>query len=611
MAYKILLTSLYEKDKGSPVNYYFVREGSRLFFCDALTTVEASAKFVLARYEVDEILTIGHKLTFDEGDDGRQIELREGKSFYTSDIRQLSTYSLFRYRIAQYIDELKIEQQDVLDILPEEDQEKARAYVNDFYKSDCFNGKFNHMFEVLARDSELYDQFLSGIDSIIPFEDMRPRFLIWILGYLYSELKDSCKMEILSENEDVKVRFIPTSMTESGQLPVDSILQLIDVVIGEHDEEVELYVALNNDDMTDNYVLMNLLDILDMMHEDRVAVKHIFTTTEATNAIAGEIRDDTPSYGITELTAATRAFLKYGKVDMLVDYWNGSGSHDELIERVIYAMKRIDVGLSLCNIKEMEEGIITLRELFREAEQKPAPEDYFGKLFMVLAEGVRRDYGKLMEGDDIQFIDLVKWGYRKKLYQQTLTLIEARAPHEFINRGIYYYCNSETLKEHVVMLLAEERASKKPHEYWQMQDIDHYFLKNYIRRGGAYNDKEDPQRTYAKLRAKGLDNEDSKIITAYTACEDREAVENVLYAYYHVGEIRNHINHADDSILETRLMIDEKDDSIRLIKITEAIEYFIKCFDIAAAMTEDKELNVVTITADEVKAFAKRMERRD
>ena len=58
MAYKILLTSLYEKDKGSPVNYYFVREGSRLFFCDALTTVEASAKFVLARYEVDEILTI-------------------------------------------------------------------------------------------------------------------------------------------------------------------------------------------------------------------------------------------------------------------------------------------------------------------------------------------------------------------------------------------------------------------------------------------------------------------------------------------------------------------------------------------------------------------------
>ena len=79
MAYKILLTSLYEADKNSPVRYYYVREGSRNYFCDAFLTVEASAKFVLSRYDIDEIVTIGRKLTFDEGDDGRQIELREGK----------------------------------------------------------------------------------------------------------------------------------------------------------------------------------------------------------------------------------------------------------------------------------------------------------------------------------------------------------------------------------------------------------------------------------------------------------------------------------------------------------------------------------------------------
>ena len=331
MSYRILLTSLYEADKDSPVRYYYVREGSRNYFCDAFLTVEASTKFVLSRFDIDEIITIGRKLTFDEGDDGRLIELREGKSFYTSDIRDLSTYSLFRYRIAQYIDELRIEQQDMMEVLSNEDQIKARNYIDDFYKSGEYSGRFNRMFEDLSKDRELYAKFIRGLDSIIPDEDARPRFMTWIKGYLYSTMKDSCKMEILSENEDVKVRFIPTSLSEEGKLPVDNILQLIQVIVGEHEEDVDIYVALNNDDMTDNYVLMNILDIIGTMHEDGITVKNTFTTTEATNAIAGEIRDDTTGYGITELAAATRAFLKYGKVDMLVEYWNRSGFSATLV----------------------------------------------------------------------------------------------------------------------------------------------------------------------------------------------------------------------------------------------------------------------------------------
>ncbi len=613
MSYKILLTSLYESDKNSPVRYYYVREGSRNFFCDAFLTVEASTKFVLSRYDIDEIVTIGRKLTFDEGDDGRLIELREGKSFYTSNIRDLSTYSLYRYRIAQYIDELRIEQQDMMEALSHEDQIRARNYIDEFYRSGEYSGKFNRMFEDLSKDRELYGRFVQGLDAIIPNEDARPRFMTWIKGYLYSTMKDSCKLEILSENEDVKVRFIHTSLSEDGKLPVDNILQLIDVIVGEHyDEEVEIYVALNNDDMTDNYVLMNIMDIIGTMHEDGITVRNTFTTTEATNAIAGEIRDDTLGYGITELAAATRAFLKYGKVDMLVEYWNKSGARNELIERMIYAMRRIDIGISLCNIREMEEGIAILRELFRETDSRPDPDDYFSNLFMVLADGIRADYGKLMEGEETQFIDLVKWGYSKKFYQQTLTLIESRAPREFVSKGFYYYCNNEMLKEHVVMLLAEVRASMKPFEYWQMDDIDHYFLKSYIRRGNMRNGKEDPQRTYARHRLKGLRNTDNDMITAYTACDDPEALENLLYAYYHIGDIRNYTNHADDRDGEdTRLIVDEKDDSIRLVKINEAIEYFIKWFDIVSEKVEGRELDVVKINADEVRSFAKRLERRD
>ena len=423
MAYKILLTSLYEADKDSPVRYYYVREGSRNYFCDAFLTVEASAKFVLSRYDIDEIVTIGRKLTFDEGDDGRQIELREGKSFYTSDIRDLSTYSLFRYRIAQYIDELRIEQQDMMELLSHEDQLRAKFYIDSFYKSGEYSGRFNRMFEDLSKGPwAVRKGSYRGLMLSSPMRMQGLRFLTWIKGYLYSSMKDSGKLEILYENEDVKVRFIPTSMSEEGRLPVDNIHQLVRVITENMDEGIELYVALNNDDMTDNYVLMNILDIVETMDAGwhRVDLKNIFTTTNAVNSLAGEIRDDTRGYGITELAAATRSFLKYGKVDMLVDYWKRTGAHNELIEQMIYAMRSIDIGLSLCDIKDMESGIDKLRRLFRESDSMPEPEDYFSKLFMVLADGIRKDYGPLMEKEQIEFIDLVKWGFRKKFYQQTL-----------------------------------------------------------------------------------------------------------------------------------------------------------------------------------------------
>ena len=611
MAHKILLTSLYEAEKDSPVRYYFAKDGSRYYFCDAFLTVEASTKFVLANYDIDEIVAIGRQLTFDEGDDGRQIELREGKTFYTSDIRDLSTYSLFRYRIAQFIDELKIEQQDMMELLSLEEQSRATHYIEAFYRSRNLHGKFNRLFEELARDRRLYEEFINGIREIAGDEDSVPRFLTWMKGYLYSSLKDSGKLEILYENEDVNVRFIPTSMSEEGRLPVDNIHQLVRAITENMDEGIELYVALNNDDMTDNYVLMNILDIVETMDEDKVDLKNIFTTTNAVNSLAGEIRDDTRGYGITELAAATRSFLKYGKVDMLVDYWKRTGAHNDLIEQMIYAMRSIDIGLSLCDIKDMESGIDKLRRLFRESDSMPEPEDYFSKLFMVLADGIRKDYGPLMEKEQIEFIDLVKWGFRKKFYQQTLTLIEARAPAEFVKRGIYYYCNNEILKEHVVMLLAEIRAGMKPFEYWQMDDVDHFFLKYYIRRGNMKGPAgEDPQRTYAKHRLKGLVSDDKRYITAYTVCDDMELLENVLYAYYHIGDIRNLTNHAESREGEdTRLIVDEKDDSIRLLKISEAIEYFIRCFDAVVENIGDKELDVVRINSGEVKGFAKRLER--
>ena len=611
MAYRILLTSLHEAEKDSPVRYFYAKKGSKYYFCDAFLTVEASTKYILAEHEIDEIIVIGRTMTFDAGDDGRLIRLREGKSFFTADIRDLSTYSLYRYRIAQYIEELRIEQQDLMDMLSAEEQDKAAEYVDSFYRSNNFTGKYNRMFEELAKDRELYQLFASGITEIAGDEATASRFMTWIKGYLYDELKDSGKLEILRENEDVNVRFIPTSLSEEGHLPIDNIMQLKDAIRGNRDDKVEIYAALNNDDMTDNFVLVNILDIINTMNTDLVSLKSIYTTSDSINSLAGEIRDDTLGYGITELASATRTFLKYGKADMLVEYWEKHGAHDEQIEQMIYAMKRIDYGLSLCDIKEMTTGIEILKELFRKSKKRDAPVDYYGKLFMVLADGIRNDYGKLMEGDEIELIDLVKWGYNKKFYQQTLTLIESKAPQVIVGKGMYYYCNDEARREHNTYILAQERVSLASRDVWQMNDVDHYFIKYYMR-GNGRGGKEDIQRAYAKSRVKGLTSTDDNKLIAYTLCDDITALENLLYAYYHVGDIRNATNHAvDNEGEETRLIVGKKDDIIRLVKISEAIEYFISCYDAVASNIEGKELDVVRIDAREVNAFSRKLEKTD
>ena len=323
MAYSILLTSLCRSSKDEPVRYYGAKMGNKQFYCDAMLTVEASAKYVLARQPVDEIIALGRKLTFDKGDDGRLIALREGKTFYTADMNKLSTYSLFRYRIAQYIDELKIEQQDLMELLSKDEQEKITAFIKKFYfdtATDEFR-KFNRFFDELAQDEEQFKRFKTELEAAIPeaHADIG-RYIAWIKNYLFNKYRDTNKLVLLEGNENVKVRFIPTRLGDDGKLPVDNILQLVNAVTEGHDE-VEIYVSLHGDDPTDNYVLMNVLDIIKTIPDSNITVKGIITTLDEDNKMVGTISDDTESYNISELVAATKTFLSYGKADLIVDYW--------------------------------------------------------------------------------------------------------------------------------------------------------------------------------------------------------------------------------------------------------------------------------------------------
>ncbi|MBP3853126.1 MAG: hypothetical protein J6D18_00995, partial [Erysipelotrichaceae bacterium] len=420
-------------------------------------------------------------------------------------------------------------------------------------------------------------------------------------------LKDTGKLELLPGNEDVRVCFVPSDLRDDENRPVENVHLLMKDILAT-EGTVDLYVALNNDNVTDTFVLMNIVDIIKSMPGDRIRLKKVITTTNDRDAFVNIIKDDTSDFAITNLVSAIQAFLKYGKVDLFLDYWKNTGLENPLVDSVIYAMRRIDTGISLCNVQEIEDGIVQLRQLMN--EDFNGKNDYNTRLFELIAEEIRQDYGPLLEGDKVEFIELVKWSYRKKFYQQTLTFIEAKAPKGIVSKGWYYYLNDEEDKEHVTDLFAKIRSKMRPFEYYKINDLDHYFVKLYHR--DMVNTTGKPkaaQRRFAQYRISDLDNTDEESITAYTKLQDREILENLLFSYYWASIVRNNTNHADAKEGEDdRLIVDKSDVGLRLAMIEEAVQYFLDCWEKAEEQNVS-DPDVLRIDPFEVKRKSQKMKK--
>jgi hypothetical protein len=97
----------------------------------------------------------------------------------------------------------------------------------------------------------------------------------------------------------------------------------------------------------------------------------------------------------------------------------------------------------------MEYGIRILKKVFSGPEVDDMPE-LESNIFLLIAHTIWMDYGKLVSEEEITGIELIKWAYRKKLYQQTLTIIESKIPLEFVQKGILYYAIDEETRLHML-----------------------------------------------------------------------------------------------------------------------------------------------------------------
>ena len=611
--HRVLITSLYGGVSGGKLRYYYSVKDDRASYCDALLSAEASCKYVLAHHIIDEIVTFGSKSTFDEGDGLKSLLLKEGSAFYASGVKDMSTYSLFRYRLAEYLDEVNIEEQDIRELLNDDEKAKVEDFVEKFFYTKENTDKtkrYSRFFDHVMQDVNLRDSFVNGLKEAVPEAKEDPdRFLTWTYQKLYNEMKSSSKLELLEANSNVKIRFIPVVRDDEEATFIENFTKIMNDIIAEGNDKIELYICVQSEDASDTYVLINLMNLIKAMPDADISVAKVITTTKNPEDAVATISDDTLKFGISDLVAGTRAFLQYGKTDMLLEFWHKSGLDNPEIERLLYAMRNIDYGISLCDISDIMRGIKSLRDLLKDVKEFKG-NTFVERFFEMIAHGIKQDYGSLVASDDIVFIDLVKWAYRKGFWQQTLTLIESRAPEDIVDRGFYYYSDSPAASQEVVKIFGQIYYDLKPYEKYKLDDISHYYVKFYNRgRVQHLDDSKAYQMAYANERIEELTTTDPETVKGHTLCPDTEALRDLLFSYYYIGDVRNATNHATEEFSGFSSVMHDSDISERMNTIVKSIEYFIHCYDNVIELVEKsgKKNDVTKVEHSELVTYSKKL----
>ena len=595
--YRVLVTPLYRSSSFAKTKYYYVEDDdNKVYYCEALLSAEASVKYALANLQIDEIVTFGTKSTYDSGDEIKTIVLNEGRNFYASDIGSLSTYSLFRYRLAEYLDELNAELQDLRSLLDAKEQEEVLDFLNEFFRTD----KHNRHFDLLNRNDREKEAFFKHLkDSIPGAKKDFVRYRSWILQYLYSQMGPSFKMKLAPGNEDVKICFLPAKSADDYSSSF--IKTLASILEANPDRIIDICMCMQSEDAGDTFVLMNMMDIVKALPNSRVAVSSVISTTRTPDATANKIQDESRNYLMADLLAGTRSFLSYGKTDILMQFRERLEKNDHHFDQILFPMRDIDIGISLCDISEIERGIDGLRKAFAQLHPDYNNQaDLRSGFRLVLLEGIKEDYGPLITGETVHFIDMVKWAYRKGFWQQTLTLIESRCPGDLVDRGIFYYANSDETAHRARNFFINRYRKLLPFEKYKLEDLSHYFIK-VLGRGRVPRDvpREERQKYYAHMRVADL-TETAKFdfLPAFTLCDDKQALENLLLSYYLISEIRNKTNHAAES-----------QGSERLTWIQEGVDFFIKSYDRVAQLIEGKQPDVVKVDPEVVASIGRKPRR--
>lgn len=577
----ILLTSLGKVSDRFTNRYYYYNDNNNTKYCDGVLEAEAGAKYILSKVNIDEIVVLGSGATYVKGEELQHLILRDWKGFAEGNIEDLSEYSFFRYRLSEYLDELNFEWTDLSDSVTEERKKLIVDKYHEFNNSLIYEGnpiRLNKAFHALSQDETILEKFKSIMNDL-----SRDEYL-WLKNTIFNELSDNFKLSAMESNNDLKICFIPTVKNTTKYEPLQNIKGIIDAIVTDENQIVNIYMDMQGLVSSDGYILLSILSMLSSERHNIINIKEIITTHYNEEAFSNIIdNNDMKRYEINKLVSGLSAFIQYGKVELIKEYWNSRKIVNKHIDLLIYAMEYVDQGISLCNVYDLERGINLLKKVFSETSKEELPE-LESNIFMILERGIKLDYGALLDDGELSTIELVKWAYRKKFYQQTITIIESKIPSEFVSKGIMYYAIDEESKNKYKKYASDWYYFNHPKDRWKFEDPSHYFIKSFGRDGIKLRNKKDTYNDVfidRRMNAIYEDKIDKEIVTrTYTRLIDNIGLLRQVYLeYINVGVMRNKINHAENRPELNPNDIDTNEENVNIKLFKDQLNRFISVYE--------------------------------
>ncbi|MDD6880564.1 MAG: hypothetical protein PUE18_03215 [Firmicutes bacterium] len=605
---RVLICGIRDYGNRSENQYFMSDDYGNLKFCDGLVYGEGEVKKILSSVEIDEIIAIGTSNQCLVAKDVKRLSvpykkmrLNEGIELFISDTDGFSDFDFLRYRLTQFVEGIDI---DTADLIGKVDNNRQIEIAHQL--KSLFGEDLSKAFFIFATNEEIRSQVME-MAKTLPNEEVN-----WTKRYLYSVLDKKFKISAKTDNSAIPISFVPIT-DEKNRKALNRFNNLIEELLTETDTEteIELYVDLHGFFLEDSFVCMNALYAL---HEDPNSVIRIKDIIDESIALSGylyEIRMSSDRYKVQKLMAGIKSFIQNGKTDILREYWSESKKHNqdkknEYIDSLFLAMSYVDAGISLCAVDELEKGIYGLRKLFNSNETLPESDDEGEALILTLKDGIIKDYGSLITNsdDEIDSFELIKWAYRKKFYQQVITIIESRMPKEMVERGILYPASNEEEKLAYLKAINFHYWDCLQKDRYIFRDLEHYFIKTYGRFGVNYRDRSmDKTAEYTRLRVEQVfgGSDDNGLLPAKSIIKDKELLTMIMDKYYRLCNVRNTINHALGE--KTDKEDTPKCESKIWNEVGTMIGEFIDCYQKVLDNIDEKEFNQLKITQEEFKNY--------
>lgn len=590
---RILLTTLgYTEDTLGIDFYHYQNENGQRQYCTGISVAEAGTKYILSKYIIDEIVVVASTTSVGEHDITEPVSLKDGAFVQHPSLDEYSEYGFYLYRLQQFMENLDIEAQGLLEIItPEraEELEKEMKVLRSRYGITLSKKTF---FQSDDMDLQKLHSFMEYVGE--NFTDTEARYIAY---RFFLDMDSRYKLYPLDFNRDVKVRFIPIKKENGHIFDIEKGKHILDTLDKEENDNISAYVDLQGFGFSDAFTMYNVLQIFNKIHNNRIEIAGIIQSTYNPKVLSNPIINEWDRLQLQTFLASIHLFLDYGKSDGVLDYFRKYTDLNQSGRHMLIGMRYVDEGISLCNIAALKYGVAVIREAMNSADRDN------NLACIILRDLIRTDYGAMLEGRDVSIPEMLKWALKKKMYQQALSIIESHIPGDMVRRGIFYYAKNEEDIEKIKEELNVKYWNETVKCRYFFNDIDHYMIKNIYREHVKLSQRRElVSRDCAAFHVRRTREKIENVLPAYSELGDDAMLQELLMQYLNIGTLRNEVCHAEMPVdaLENGAEVIETD---RMELIEKKLTAFLDVYQAACDKVKDASFTSVRLTGDVFKAY--------